>query len=69
MKNKNLWTILDDLTEKDEIKFVIVNREDFDWAVDKINEFYGILAKSILEFFGFVDFQGLANLSHVAAWS
>ena len=39
MENKNLWSILNDLTEKDEIKFVIGNREDFDWAVNKINEF------------------------------
>lgn len=39
MKNKNLWSILNDLTIKDEIKFVIGNREDFDWAVSKINKF------------------------------
>lgn len=29
---KNLWTNLDHLTERDEVKFVLVDREDFEWA-------------------------------------
>ncbi|HUF13873.1 MAG TPA: 7-carboxy-7-deazaguanine synthase QueE [Longimicrobiales bacterium] len=29
---KNLWSNLDHLTERDELKFVIANREDYEWA-------------------------------------
>lgn len=36
MEKKNLWTIVDDLQPHDEVKFVIGDREDFDWAKDKI---------------------------------
>ena len=38
MEKKNLWSIIDDLQGHDEVKFVIGNREDFDWAKDKITE-------------------------------
>ncbi len=30
--NKNLWSNLDHLTQHDQIKFVIMNRTDYDWA-------------------------------------
>jgi len=39
MDKKNLWSIVDDLQGHDEVKFVIGNREDFDWAKDKIKEY------------------------------
>ncbi len=39
MVKKNLWSIVDDLQGHDEVKFVIGNREDFDWAKDKITEY------------------------------
>jgi len=39
MEKKNLWSILDDLDSKDEIKFVIGNRTDFDWAIDRVKEY------------------------------
>ena len=39
MEKKNLWSIVDDLQDHDEVKFVIGNREDFDWAKDKITEY------------------------------
>ena len=39
MVKKNLWSIVDDLQANDEVKFVIGNREDFDWAKDKITEY------------------------------
>ena len=32
MEKKNLWSIVNDLQPHDEVKFVIGNREDFDWA-------------------------------------
>ena len=39
MVKKNLWSIVDDLQAQDEVKFVIGNREDFDWAKDRITEY------------------------------
>ncbi|HEX6588091.1 MAG TPA: radical SAM protein [Longimicrobiales bacterium] len=33
---KNLWSNLDHLTERDEIKFVIANRADYEWARDVV---------------------------------
>ncbi len=35
---KNLWSNLDHLTERDELKFVIADRADFDWCVRVIRE-------------------------------
>jgi 7-carboxy-7-deazaguanine synthase len=34
--SKNLWTNLDHLTSRDEVKFVIADRADYDWAVATI---------------------------------
>ena len=39
MVKKNLWSIVDDLQAHDEVKFVIGNREDFDWAKNRITEY------------------------------
>jgi len=39
MEKKNLWSIVKDLQPNDEVKFVIGNREDFDWAKEKITEY------------------------------
>ena len=39
MDKKNLWSILDDMEDHDEIKFVIGNREDYDWAKDRLEEY------------------------------
>ena len=39
MEHKNLWEIIKDISCHDEIKFVIGNREDYDWAKEKIYEF------------------------------
>ena len=39
MEKKNLWSIVNDLQPHDEVKFVIGNREDFDWAKDRITEY------------------------------
>ena len=40
MEKKNLWSNVDDLQPHDEVKFVIGNREDFDWAKDRITEYF-----------------------------
>ena len=39
MVKKNLWSIVDDLQPHDEVKFVIGDRGDFDWAKDRITEY------------------------------
>ena len=39
MMKKNLWEILDYVQPHDEIKFVIGDKEDFNWACNKICEF------------------------------
>ena len=39
MEKKNLWSIVNDLQPHDEVKFVIGNRKDFDWAKDRITEY------------------------------
>ena len=36
--DKNLWSNLDYLTQHDQIKFVIMNRTDYDWAKAKLIE-------------------------------
>ena len=47
MAKKNDWSIIKDLNSNDEIKFVIGNREDYDWSKEKINE-YNLNDKKIL---------------------
>jgi 7-carboxy-7-deazaguanine synthase len=37
--DKNLWSNLDYLTQHDQIKFVIMNRADYDWAKAKLIEY------------------------------
>ena len=39
MEKKNLWSIVDDLQPHDEVKFVIGDREDFDWAEEMLNKY------------------------------
>ncbi len=38
MAGKNRWSILDDLASHDEVKFVIADRADYDWARARIEE-------------------------------
>jgi len=38
MVKKNLWSNIDHLKPTDEVKFVIGNREDFDWSAEMINK-------------------------------
>ena len=39
MVKKNLWSIVDGLQPHDEVKFVIGDRGDFDWAKDRITKY------------------------------
>src|SRR5438067_4598221 len=36
---KNLWSNIDHLTNRDEVKFVMGSREDYEWAREKIGRF------------------------------
>ena len=37
--NRNLWSNIEHLTVRDEVKFVIGSREDYEWSRDKVHEF------------------------------
>jgi len=39
MEHKNLWKILDYVSKNDEIKFVIGDKTDFEWAKNKIKKY------------------------------
>jgi len=39
MEKKNLWNIINDISNNDEIKFVIGDKMDFKWAENKIKEY------------------------------
>ena len=39
MEKKNLWSIVNDLQPHDEVKFVIGDREDFEWAEEMLNKY------------------------------
>ena len=47
MAKKNDWTIIKDLNSKDEVKFVIGDKDDYEWTKKKINE-YNLNDKKIL---------------------
>ena len=37
--DRNLWSNIDHLTPQDEVKFVITDRQDYDWAIDVIRRY------------------------------
>ena len=39
MMDKNDWTIITDIQKEDEIKFVIANKEDYDWSKKMIENY------------------------------
>ena len=39
MEKNNLWSIVKDLQPHDEVKFVIGDREDFNWAKEMLNKY------------------------------
>jgi len=54
MKHKNLWEIIDDINKKDEVKFVIGNKNDFKWALNKIKT-YDLEQKCLILFSSVFD--------------
>ena len=63
MKEKNMWSILNDIDKKDEIKFVIGDKEDYDWSRSKINR-YKLFDKCQILFspvYGKIDMKDLCD--------
>ncbi|MDN3440166.1 7-carboxy-7-deazaguanine synthase QueE [Psychrobacter sp. APC 3279] len=56
--DKNLWSNLDYLTQHDQIKFVIMNRTDYDWAKAKLTEY------KLNELVGTVWFSPMFNVAN-----
>ena len=55
--DKNLWSNLDYLTQHDQIKFVIMNRTDYDWAKAKLIDY------KLNELVGTVWFSPMFNVA------
>ena len=47
MEKKNDWSIIKDLNSKDEVKFVIADKDDYQWTKKKINQ-YNLSEQTIL---------------------
>lgn len=63
MARRNHWGNLKRLSERDELKFVIANREDYDWSVNVCRE-QGLFGKQIIHFspsFGVLESIELAQ--------
>jgi 7-carboxy-7-deazaguanine synthase len=63
MEKKNLYENIDYLKKSDEVKFVIGNREDYDWSLNVINK-YNLIDKCEILFsvvFGKIDTVQLVN--------
>ena len=63
MSDKNLWSIIDELNDKDEIKFVIGDFKDYEWTKSKIDK-YDLDKKWVVLFspvFGKISLEKLAN--------
>ncbi len=63
MEKKNRWDILDHLNPRDELKFVIGDRLDFDWTIEKIKCHHLDTRCEILisPVFGALDYKTLAT--------
>lgn len=48
MDKKMLWEEIDNLTENDEIKFVLASREDFDWSLEILSRYPRLLKFPVL---------------------
>ncbi len=64
MSEKNLYKNLDYMTKNDEVKFVVKNREDFDWSVKLIQQYQLETRTKIL----ISPVFGVVNLEELAQW-
>ena len=63
MDKKNDWNILNDLNEKDEIKFVIGNKDDYEWVKERIEQYeltkkWTVLLSCV---YGYLDYDKLVS--------
>jgi len=63
-ESRNLYKNINYLTEKDQVKFVICNREDYEWAKQKMDE-YQLQGKCELLF---SPAMGQQNAAELAEW-
>lgn len=63
-EHSNLWENINDLRPPDEVKFVILDRRDFDWAVDVIRTYDLTRRAGIL----FSPVHGVLDPQLLAAW-
>jgi 7-carboxy-7-deazaguanine synthase len=69
-EDKNLWSNLDHLTGRDEVKFVLKDREDYVWARDTVRErqLQVRLAESELKAILFSPVWGELDIRSLAEW-
>jgi len=63
MHKKNDWGIIKDIAEHDEIKFVIGDRDDYNWSKEKIRD-YNLENKTIL----FSPVHDVLNPKKLSKW-
>ncbi|NIR44777.1 MAG: radical SAM protein [Gemmatimonadetes bacterium] len=61
--DRNLWENLEKLSERDEVKFVIAGREDYEWALEVIEE-RGLAGRRLL----FAPVHGTLEPRQLAEW-
>lgn len=67
MSRKNFWSNLDKLKKTDEVKFVVMDKSDFEWAKEKIIE-YKLLQKCTVLMSPVVFEKGSLQPSDLAKW-
>ena len=65
MHERNLWSNIPLLKPSDEVKFVIASREDFDWALEKVQEWE---LEYRCDHLLFSPAWGLVNPQHLSEW-
>ena len=64
MEQHNLWSNVEFLTARDEVKFVVGSREDFEWAVERVREMKLLTRCSVL----ISPVFGVLQPAHLAEW-
>ncbi len=64
MSDHSRYANLEELNEKDEVKFVVTSRKDFDWAISKIKQYKLIEKQTVL----ISPAAGVLKVRKVADW-
>jgi 7-carboxy-7-deazaguanine synthase len=75
--DRNLWSNIDHLTQQDEVKFVITDRADYEWAMEVIRKYNlssrvkAVLLSAVFEQQGNDEIEGCAALHprELAEWT